>query len=257
MFCFPDVGEVPLGRSPISEVICQIKFPLILRITRETPVDFQERIRDRFPEMEIERRVNIELDKSDPTALETKPAIPIFRFKSEDRRTVVSLSAGFYALSTRAYTHWADFQAMLRQVHQAAREVYDLPYASRVGLRYVNVLKPGTTRAETMDALLDVLRPELTTLLQSRCWSMPEEMLSQLALVSDDGTRLTLRSGYQGDREGEGPSFLLDFDAYVERRTALDEVAALSNEFHDIIYRAFRWCIREDGLDIFEPVGDR
>ena len=54
MLCFPPVEEVQLRRSPLREVICQVRFPPLLRIVNGYPVDFQERIRQHFPELGTE-----------------------------------------------------------------------------------------------------------------------------------------------------------------------------------------------------------
>jgi len=36
--------------------------------------------------------------------------------------------------------------------------------------------------------------------------------------------------------------------------TALDELARLCDHFHNVIYGAFRWSIREERLDVFGPI---
>jgi len=164
---------------------------------------------------------------------------------------VVSLALNFYALSTVSYTHWADFLDLLQFVNQAAREVYDLPYAVRVGLRYINHLTFENTGTSSVAELWEILRPELTMLLRSECWDEPVEMLSQLLLAADENERLTLRSGF---KSGEKPIFLLDFDYYAEGNISLENLPFLCQRYHDMIYNAFRWCIREERLVVFDPV---
>jgi len=180
-----------------------------------------------------------------------KPEPRIFRFRTPDGHMVVSLALNFYALSTVSYTHWADFLDLLQFVNQAAREVYDLPYAVRVGLRYINHLTFENTGTSSVAELWEILRPELTMLLRSECWDEPVEMLSQLLLAADENERLTLRSGF---KSGEKPIFLLDFDYYAEGNISLENLPLLCQRYHDMIYNAFRWCIREERLVVFDPV---
>ena len=45
---FPDYGRVIYQRNPLIEVICQVRFPPVLRIDVEPPAAFQEAIRDEF-----------------------------------------------------------------------------------------------------------------------------------------------------------------------------------------------------------------
>jgi uncharacterized protein (TIGR04255 family) len=45
MLYFPEVDDIRLQRVPLTEVIGQVRFPPILRIANENPVEFQEKIR--------------------------------------------------------------------------------------------------------------------------------------------------------------------------------------------------------------------
>lgn len=251
MLCFPKREDIRLERAPLAEVICQARFPPVLRIANEYPVAFQERIRGQFPQLDVEQDMVVHVAPlgAEPPSTEPKPRT--FRFKSLDGYTVVSLALNFYALSTTSYTHWADFLDLLQLVNQAAREIYDLPYAVRVGLRYINHLTFENTGAGSVTELWGILRPELTMLLRGDCWDEPLEMLNQLLLAGQENERLTLRSGFRG---GEEPIFLLDFDHYAEGNIPLENLPTLCQRYHDVIYNAFRWCIQEEKLAVFAPM---
>jgi len=45
----PESPRVIYASNPLVDVICQVRFPRILRIDSELPVAFQEAIRDQFP----------------------------------------------------------------------------------------------------------------------------------------------------------------------------------------------------------------
>jgi uncharacterized protein (TIGR04255 family) len=250
MLCFPQQEDVRLQRAPLAEVVCQVRFPPVLRIANEQPVDFQERIRGRFPRLEAEQGVVVHMAPLGTEPPSTEPRPRIFRFKSRDEHTTISLALNFYALSTTSYTHWADFLDLLQLANQAACEIYDLPYAVRVGLRYINHLTLENTGTNNVAELLELLRPELTALLRVDCWDEPVEMLNQLLLTGENDERLTLRSGFRG---GEEAIFLLDFDHYVEGNIPLENLLALCQRYHDVIYNAFRWCIQEEKLALFAP----
>lgn len=251
MLCFPSTEDIRLQNAPLAEVICQVRFPPVLRIASEQPIDFQERVRKRFPQLEVEQGVVVRMTPLEGETPVAKPEPRTFRFKSPDGQTVVSLALNFYALSTAAYTHWADFVDLLQSVNQAAREVYSLPYAERVGLRYINHLTLENTGSSSVAELWDILRPELTVLLRNDCWDQPQEMVSQLSLAGDGDERLTLRSGFRGGGE---PIFLLDFDYYAQGNIPLEDLADRCQRYHDVIYNAFRWCIRDEKLAVFAPI---
>lgn len=251
MLRFPQQEDVRLQRAPLEEVICQVRFPPVLRIASEQPSAFQEWVRERFPQLEVEQGMVMRMEPLGTSPPSAKPEPRIFRFKSPDGHTVVSLALNFYALSTTFYTHWRDFLELLQLVNQAACEVYDLPYAARVGLRYINHLTLENTGASSVAELWEILRPELTVLLRGDCWDEPLEMLSNLALAAGEDERLTLRTGF---KSGEETVFLLDFDYYSEGNIPLENLTTLCQRYHDVIYNAFRWCIREEKVSVFAPI---
>jgi len=251
MLRFPQREDVRLQRAPLVEVICQVRFPPILRIASEQPFAFQEWVRERFPQLEVEHGMVVHVAPLGPTPPSAQPQPRIFRFKSPDGNTTVSLALDFYALSTTSYTHWRDFLELLQLVNQAACEVYNLPYAVRVGLRYINHLTLENTGVKSVAELWGILRPELTMLLRGDSWDEPLEMVNRLLLAGRENERLTLRSGF---RSGEKPVFLLDFDYYTEGNISLENLSALCQRYHDAIYDAFRWCIREEKLAAFAPI---
>lgn len=250
MLCFPPVEDVHLGRSPLKEVICQVRFPAILRITQEPPVEFQERVRRRFPQIEYQHGLVLEAPPFQSEPLTTRQEPVVYRLTSSDGETVVSLSADFYAVSTTAYTRWPTFAESLEIATTAVRDVYEPAYARRVGLRYVNRLTFENTGTRSAKSLWRVVRPALTTMLRQDSWDEPQEMLNRLVLRADGAERLTLLTGHRGGRQ---PFFLIDLDYYVEGEIPLDEVLPSTARFHDVIYSAFRWCISDGHLHRFQP----
>jgi len=249
---FPHKQEVRLQNPPLTEVVCQVRFPAILRILKEDPSDFQELIRSRFPEWEVEQGFMFRFPGSRSAE---KPAVEketkIHRFKTPDKENLISLAADFFALSTKNYTHWHDFVSDLSLAQETVSKVYKPAYATRIGLRYINRFSLKNTKAENFDQVLDLFNPDLTILLRNKAWTEPSEWLSQLVL-SDNGAKLTLRSGY-GKENGED-FFLLDFDYFEEDKLSLDNLIKHVNQYHDVIYSAFRWSMKDESLALFGMV---
>lgn len=251
MFRFPPQEDIRLQNAPLTEVICQVRFPPILRVASEQPVKFQEQVRSAFPQLEVEQGIMVQMAPLGTTPPQAQPEPRIFRFRAPDRSTSVSLALNFYAVSTTAYTHWRDFLALLELASRAARETYEIPYATRIGLRYINQLTMENTGTRTTQELWNILRPELTATLHADVWDEPVETYSQLVLAGEDNERFALRFGYKGV---DSPVLLLDFDCYVEGQIPLENLLPLCERFHDVIYSAFRWCIQESKLAVFCPV---
>jgi uncharacterized protein (TIGR04255 family) len=246
---FPDKPEVPLANPPLTEVICQVRYPPILRIAKEDPSEFQERIRDRFPGFGFEQPFRLRLPGGggvgEPLA-ELPPRL--LRFTSLDEHAAVTLAVDFYALSTSRYTHWRDFLADLSLVHEAVVASYRPAFGARIGLRYVNRLSPSTTGLSTMQEITALVRPELTAMLRGDPWNAPEEWLSQLVLADGDA-KLALRLVFNS-KEDE-PFLQLDFDYFEQGKVSLTDLGERVERYHSMIYRAFRWCLLDDSLVVF------
>ena len=46
---FPEVERVIYARNPLDQVVCQLRFPPILKIDAEIPAGFQDRVREDYP----------------------------------------------------------------------------------------------------------------------------------------------------------------------------------------------------------------
>jgi uncharacterized protein (TIGR04255 family) len=251
---FPRKEEIQLTNPPLGEVICQVRMPTILLLAKEEPSDFQELIRDRFPQLEVEQGVRFQLPgpgSQNTPSVEARPNV--FRFRSMDDQTAISLTMDFYALSTHNYKGWTDFAKQLTFAHNSVMRLYKPPYATRIGLRYINRLTLENSGCQSAEELFDLLRPEITTLLRGEVWQDTENMMCQLAF-SDEEARLNLRLAFE-QRE-RSPSFVLDFDYFESGKLPLADLIERCNRYHEIIYDGFRWCILDESLTRFQPIMD-
>ncbi len=246
---FPAVEEVPLVIPPLDEVVCQVRFPPILKINNEEPVELQELIRNYFPEFEKRHAFQFQLPLAGnplPPSAENRPIT--FIFTDEEKKVQATLSPSFYAVSTKRYRGWQNFLSVLQVVHSAVMDTYRPAYATRVGLRYVNRLTTENTEATTRQEIFDLVRDELTTMLRGPVWDYADEMIG-VVNFADSPAQLNLRFGYEVSEDV--PAFLLDFDYFEEGQIDLSEVMARCGRYHDVIYRAFRWVVRGDALAQF------
>jgi len=248
---FPIVPDVPLEHSPLSEVVCQVKFPPVLKLAEQAPVDFQDRLRHRFPGFNEQHGIMLRLE-----AGEGRPSIAaemsgrMYGFRSSDEATFATLSVDFFALTTHRYTIWGEFAADLALIHEAVVDIITPPYATRIGLRYVNTLTAASSGKETIDEIAGMLRPELTSLLQTDAWDSPIEMVNTVVIPDGEG-KMILRIGLLP--QAQEPGLSLDIDYYEEGQLPLENLIDRCERFHDVIYRAFRWCITDDAIAAFGP----
>ena len=131
------------GKAPVHEVICQLRFPVILTINNTEPADFQETIREAFPRY-AKRQDNappqiVGLGGPNPQ-IRQQPPVTNYNFLSADGRWKLNLTQNFISLSTLHYTGWEEFARRLDKPLAEFISIYKPAYFERVGLRYINIL---------------------------------------------------------------------------------------------------------------------
>jgi uncharacterized protein (TIGR04255 family) len=234
---FPQYPDIPLRQAPLREVICQVRFSPIFRIATELPSDLQDRIRAWFPNAGV-------AEESDPH---------LYKFLSKDAGWSFRVGPEAFTLSTLRYTVWKEFGDYLTTTQEGMQQVYRIPEYKRVGLRYVNMFTLANTGCKSLAELSEILRPELTLSLQTHVVADASEAATYL-LLDEAGGKLAMRTGASSSAEDGGPATFLDLDFYVEGPLSTDGLTERCEEYHDAIYRAFRWALNEGRLDLFDPI---
>lgn len=129
--------------APAHEVICQLRFPVILSINSAEPADFQNSIRTEFPQyarrQDAAAPVVSGLGGPSPR-VEQQPPVTNYNFVSEDNLWKLNLTQNFIALSTLHYSGWQEFAHILDKPLAEFIRLYKPAYFERVGLRYVNFI---------------------------------------------------------------------------------------------------------------------
>lgn len=139
---FSDAPRTHYRNAPAHEVICQLRFPTILSINNVEPADFQEAIRDAFPQ--YARREDVTPPKvtglgGGSPKVEQQPPVTNYNFLSADSHWKLNLTQNFIALSTLHYPGWEEFAQHLDRPLAAFIKLYKPAFFQRVGLRYVNI----------------------------------------------------------------------------------------------------------------------
>lgn len=236
----PESPRVIYARNPLTEVIVQVRFPRILRIENELPATFQEAIRARFPlyeDMTVEVGADLPLPPS---------RTRIYRFMSEDMTWTVTLTSEFLALTTTRYERWETFEAQLAQPLAALFDVYAAHHASRIGLRYVDVVRRSQLGLSGV-AWQELIQPAalgewLSLADEDDVLGLARDVLLQL----DDGARARLRHGLVRSSADPESAYRIDADFFVEddRARSAAEVLDVLRQFKTLSGRLFRSLIQ-------------
>lgn len=260
---FPESERVRYRRNTLRQVICQLRFPTILRVDTEKPADFQERIRDRFPLYSEVRQLLSEAELPEAMArivreqinLPTGPVI--HQFGSADNRWSVALCSGFLAVTDRGYTRWEECRGQLEHSLASLEEIYRPAFYNRIGLRYQNVIcrsELGLSGVDWSQLLAPHICGELS---DPGIASAVEQAARQLVVdLRADGGKVQVQHGLiTGEPTSGNPEtcFGIDADFYTTQRREVSDARKILDEFNRRARFLFRWCIADRLHQAMEP----
>lgn len=267
---FPQTKRVIYRNNPLHQVICQLRFPPILRIDTKTPVDFQERIRHQLPGYELTHDDNIEplpqsLSQSLPTEIReflSPNRNRRHQFFSKGRTWTISLTRDFVALETSRYKNWEEFREYLELVIKTLFVVYEPAYVTRIGLRYKNAIdrrRLGLADAEWSDLLADFVLGQFAR--EETANRVLEQHGKSLVKLNDDDDLVRMEYGQVIESAGDPSNnlYLLDHDFYTNKETAANEQDIVSrlDTYNKLNRRLFRWCISDILHEAMGPIEGR
>ena len=258
---FPETERVIYNNNPLQQVICQLRFPTILRIEASTPAGFQERIRKEFPlfqeHAEFAGILPPEIVQllSQEVIQTLKPSHKVYAFTSSEESLVVNLSSGFVSLTSSNYERWESFKNRLMQVLNALQEEYSPAHFTRIGLRYRNLIQKRVLRLQDADwpeLLNENLIRELAT--PNLAESIEDIAHRILIRMGSSQTKVHLQHGLAKDAStNQLLGYGIDCDIFDEGEIDVDTAIDQLNEFNQLNRRLFRWCISDRLHIAMEP----
>lgn len=259
---FPPVQRVIYGKNSLDRVICQLRFPPILRIDADIPADFQDQVRTQFPhasetsEFKVESssaigdRVPAELIQQVIQSSGTKN----YEFSSEDGYWKINLTRTFIALSTTEYRRWEEFRDRLMLPLEALNKIYTPNYFARVGLRYINIIQRSQVGLSDVP-WQELLSPTVIGLLGSPDITAFVEGLEswQQIRLAEQGGNARIAVKLQKAKNDQENCFILDSDFFDIKRTEIADAVSKLNFLHLRPSRFIRWAITDRLHHAMEP----
>jgi uncharacterized protein (TIGR04255 family) len=249
-----EVPDVILGNPPLTEVICQLRYPPVLRLQHDLQLvaAIQDGLRDSYPKLEAQAMISLAVPSELAEAPRASVAGRTWRLTDDAGTWVVAIAADFVALSTHAYQHWEDFAERLEVVFRTVREAARINTATRLGLRYTNQVSLPTEEG----LWPQIIEPELLGWVADLGNDYSLQSSLQEARLRADSCRVGFRHGILPVSEaGARQAYLLDIDCYTEGLTSADPAALLAQakEFNRVANRFFFNAVTPDGLKQFAP----
>lgn len=261
---FSDEARCLLKKNQLAEVICQLRFPEILKIGSELPVDFQEQIRGDFPKFSQRMEPAMQPVRNAPPVPNGKPGTGSinYQFVSADGIWRINLTSKFISLSCNRYTCWEDFAKHLDKPLVSFIQVYHPAYFDRIGLRYLNFISRKNLDLEGVP-FRDLIQNQYLGPLSQ------EEVPETTAMRCSVDAELTLRGGCkvklhagpgmimrntpQGTQQEKEVRFIFDQDLYMTGNIPVNYSAGALQTLHSQAYSIFRGAITDTLFDAMDP----
>lgn len=253
---FPDAPRVNYEITPLDSVICQFRFPTILKIDAETPSAFQEKVRSKFPFYNPKNAVQLPPDIPPQVAAMISRDMAgqnLHEFVSEDGNWVLSLTRDFIALTCKKYDRWENFKSWLKIGTDALVELYEPAFFIRVGLRYSDTIIRSSLGLEDK-SWGSLLKPVIGGALSDAeihddIQHIAHQLVMKLPLPD---SAIQVNHGLNNSPSGES-TYIIDADLYISKRT---EIAHAVNELDSLNKQSrlfFRWCITDELHNAMRP----
>ncbi|SRR5579875_1091033 len=249
---FPDAERIIYEKNPLEKVICQLKFPSILKIETESPAEFQECIRSDYPF--YKRTPAVKLPAGLPTelaALLTKDlpleiAQTAHEFGSRDERWTLSLTQNFIALTCQSYDRWENFKDHLDRPLRALKELYAPACFTRIGLRYRDVIRRSVLGLDQI-GWAELLQPWVAGALAAPEIAADVEHSAQELVVRlpDGRSRVRVHHGLAVDASSQELCYVIDADFFDDQQVELSHVIECLDFLNRQARLFFRWCITD------------
>jgi uncharacterized protein (TIGR04255 family) len=250
---FPDSPRVLYDKAPLKTVICQLRFPAVLKIESEVPSNFQQRIRHILPLTERNEGPAFPLPIPKNVNEVLVGAIG-YTFLTEDRRTSIQLGSSALTYQTTVYKLWENLLETLMPAIRALKDIYEPAFYSRIGLRYVDSVDRaalGMQNTPWSELLNQVILGELA----EHFFEANVEALQKSIRVrnSDKQGGFLLQHGMTRPEPDAPTVYVVDFDFYVDQRTETKDAPSVLIDLHDRSGRAWRWCITSKLHEVLGP----
>ena len=239
----PDAQDEVFPGNALSQVVCELRFPIVIDLIDGLPPQLQKELRTHFPHYNRSWVLEFEPGAVDATRE------PRYEFLSRDKDWKVSLKPTAISLETSNYISFNDFRNKLEAVVAVATSRLPLLFFTRIGLRYINSF-PLSDDAKGPDYWVD---PKLLAPLQLTELSAANRFWQEISGVHEAGGSYFLRHGY-GILDNIG--YILDIDVSMEG-VEIDAAISQVERFKAIAKRIFLDSVSDNALKWLRQEVDR
>jgi uncharacterized protein (TIGR04255 family) len=257
----PAVDRVIYKINPLDRVICQLRFPPILKIDNEVPAGFQEQVRSTFPlyaeKVELVREIEFKPQSFEkPLTIQSPERTTSHRnhqFISEDGNWTLNLTRTYLSITTTKYRMWEEFYERFVDPLKALIEVYSPSFFTRIGLRYIDIfarselgLKESPWTELLQESFLGMLSSTLAEDIKN-CESVYDIELDY------PQSMLRLKTGFVQHLQLNEQCYLVDSDFFTGGVTQIEKYHEVLDYLHDQSSRLIQMIITKKLHEALKP----
>ncbi len=253
----PKTQHVLFGKSPLKQVIIQVRYPILPRFGESSFVaPFIEEVRRTYPKVNRQEQRSLVVSSSEGFSMGASETL--WKLASRDGNCVTVLGENAITLEVSAHSSIDGLLEEFERVLRIACEKLEITERSRLGLRYINEFR--NEEARNLSDWKPLLHDELLGFAASDILDgCVDRMTQEVRLKRDDGV-LAIRHGLISGNGGEvkpdsRAAYLLDLDYYDSTEQELDigQTVRQVRGYSDYMYEYFRWTLKEKLFRMLEP----
>lgn len=255
----PDYQRVIYTRTPLIEVVAQLRFYTILKINNQEPFEFQEKIRFDYPIFQRLQSLNIpsEIAALMPQISSIVPQYNTYNFLSEDSKWQLSFNQETLTLATFEYKQYEQFKEKFTKAINIFEEIYNPSFYIRLGLRYKDLILRSKLKMEGKP-WSELISSKIASELHSSEFSSSIRTLVKNLEIELEGGRVNFNHGLVIGQEESTPNvqetgYLLDADFFAEGKINKEEIWNVFDNFNRAGGKLFRWSITDELHTAMEP----
>jgi uncharacterized protein (TIGR04255 family) len=255
----PTYDQVHFEAPALELTIVQVKFPPLPRFSEENYLtDIKAALAEEYPLISSEQPISFVISiQGVSQSVNQAAGLSFWRFTSIDGRWSVLLTNESISLETREYTNFSEFSDHFVRILHCLSNYLHIQHQLRFGLRYINEFR--LPAGETYEGWQRLLNSDLLGLgSRGILGGTIEQTIGEVRTHREDGILLVRHGFLKGTTvmptpthpAKTGPFYLLDLDYYNETPTKFEVESSAKRmaRYNDILYRIFRWAIKEDEL---------
>lgn len=223
-------------RNFLRQAVCELRFPTLMELGEQRPPSsFVKALRRDYPHLELNNEFTVGIGAGNTGASN------VHIFRSAKLNWSITLKQSAITIETTSYSGFDALRERLTKLVEAAAQIIDSDFFTRIGLRYINVV------SSEGEPVTDWVNPALTAPITSAIFSGISDFGGRVQMTAEDGGCI-FQHGITFPQVTGGviakPEFLLDIDTFRSEVLVSDAMAAV-DIMHQQAFDIFDWSLSD------------